>query len=162
MLLSNASRVLCKFPNRETVAMLNEKKSNEMGKSHEYKGGRCSLSMIMFGVLFSWSSVNFQIWKYEHIWKKIWKSGWLISGSRVDAQDGKLWTLTYWWYWIWFSVFGVHFSHSLKVWGNSIEIASSEKEHGFAVSTCLSFSWLWAISIWMFKHNQATTSSSKL
>ena len=40
-----------------------------------------------------------------------------------------------------------HFSHSYKVWGNSIGIESS-KNPGFGISTCLPFSWLWGISMW--------------
>ena len=36
------------------------------------------------------------------------------------------------------------------------------KNPGLGISACLSFRWLWGISIWMFKHNQAKTSSSKL
>ena len=52
------------------------------------------------------------------------------------------WTLTYWWYCIQISVFRVHFSHSFKVWGNSIGIESS-KNLGLGISTCLPFRWLW-------------------
>ena len=52
------------------------------------------------------------------------------------------WTLTNWWYCIQISVFRVHFSHSFKVWGNSIRIESS-KNLGLGISTCLPFRWLW-------------------
>jgi hypothetical protein len=60
MMLGNAFRVQCTFPNMESMAMLNEK-SNKIGKNHKRKGGWYSLLVMMFGVLFSGSSVHFQI-----------------------------------------------------------------------------------------------------
>ena len=62
MMLGNAFRVQCTFPNMESMAMLNIK-GNKIGENHKNKGGWCSLLMMMFEVLFSGSSVHFQIQK---------------------------------------------------------------------------------------------------
>ena len=63
MMLGNALRVQCTFPNMET---------NKIGENHKHKGGWCSLLMMMFEVLFSGSSVHFQI-------QKVWL--WVVRGS---------------------------------------------------------------------------------
>ena len=63
MTLRNVFQVQGPFPNMESMAMLIEK-TNKIGKNHKNKWEWCSLLVMMFGMLFSRSSVHLIEGKY--------------------------------------------------------------------------------------------------